>query len=80
VSLILSEAARPVGTGLLIGLAASVALERIVRFQVFGSAKLDPGMLAAVVALLVLVALFAVWSPARRAAGMHPVEALRHDG
>jgi putative ABC transport system permease protein len=80
VSLILSKAARPVGTGLLIGLAASVALERIVRFQVFGSAKLDPGMLAAVVALLVLVALFAVWSPARRAAGMHPVEALRHDG
>ncbi|HXJ41248.1 MAG TPA: ABC transporter permease [Bryobacteraceae bacterium] len=80
VILVLGKAARLVGAGLAVGLAGSLALERIIRFKVFGSATLDFAMVAEVSMALMAVALLAVWYPARRAAGMHPVDALRQDG
>jgi len=76
---VLRAAAKLAAIGLLIGLAGSIALERIVRFNVFGAAKFDAVSLAAVLVLLTAVALISAWLPARRAGKLDPVTALRHE-
>jgi ABC-type lipoprotein release transport system permease subunit len=47
--------------------------------MLFGVTANDPVTLAAGVALLLAIALAATWIPARRAAGVQPMEALRHE-
>jgi ABC-type antimicrobial peptide transport system permease subunit len=79
VSMILARSAKVVGIGLAIGLAVSVAAQQILRSEVFGTATLDWISIGAVVLLLSGVAFLASWAPARRAAKMHPVEALRYE-
>jgi putative ABC transport system permease protein len=76
---VLRAAARVAGAGLFIGLCGSIALEKLVRFSVFGAAKFDGVSLAAIIFALSGVALLAAWLPARRAATLDPVTALRHD-
>jgi predicted permease len=71
--------AKVAAIGLVIGLSGSVALERIVRFQVFAATAFDATALAGVVFVLSMVALLAAWLPARRAATLDPVTALRHE-
>jgi hypothetical protein len=65
--------------GLLIGLGGSFAVERIMRFSVFGKTSFDVGSIAGVVVVLSAVALLAAWLPARRAGKLDPVTALRQD-
>jgi putative ABC transport system permease protein len=77
--MILTQSARMVGIGLAIGLAGSLALERILRSRFFGSATLDGISATVVIAALAVVAMAASWAPARRAAKMHPVDALRYE-
>ena len=79
VNWVLRSAARVAAIGLLIGLAGSLALEKLVRINVFNSAKFDGSSLAAVIVLLSGVALLAAWLPARRAGKLDPVTALRHE-
>ena len=79
VAMVLERSARMVGIGLAVGLAGSLAAERIMSSEIFGSATLDWISVGAVVLALSGVALLASWSPARRAARMHPVEALRYE-
>lgn len=67
----------PVAAGLLIGLVAAIALGRFVEGLLFEVSPLDPGMLAGGVLLLALVAGAACAIPARRAARIDPVTALR---
>jgi len=76
---VLRTAAKLAAIGLLIGLSGSIALEKIVRFNVFGAAKFDAVSLAAVLVLLTAVALISAWLPARRAGKLDPVTALRHE-
>jgi putative ABC transport system permease protein len=76
---VLRSAGRVAGAGLLIGLCGSIALEKLVRSSVFGAAKFDGASLTAVILALSAVALLAAWLPARRAAKLDPVTALRHD-
>ena len=57
---------------------AWVAL-RILRHLVYGLSPYDPGTLVAAVAVLMLVAILAAWIPARRAARVDPMEALRSE-
>jgi putative ABC transport system permease protein len=74
---VLRAATRVAGVGLFLGLCGSIAIEKLVRFSVFGAAKFDAVSLTGVVIALSAVALLAAWLPARRAAALDPVTALR---
>jgi putative ABC transport system permease protein len=59
------------------GLAASVALGRLLSHRVHGISATEPGVLAGVLAVLALVSLAACYIPARRATRVDPIRALR---
>lgn len=65
--------------GLAIGLALAMVLSRFVAGFLYGLSPNDPATLAAVVALLGAVAFAAAYLPARRAARINPIEALRSE-
>ena len=65
--------------GLGLGVAASLALGPLVRGLLFGIGAADPGMFAAVAAVMLVVALAAFYIPARRAARIDPIIALRQE-
>ena len=65
-------------TGMAIGLAGSLAMSRVITYYVEGWDPNDPVAFAAVALILMAVALAACWRPARRATGIQPVNALRH--
>jgi putative ABC transport system permease protein len=64
-------------TGIALGLAASLALTRIMSALLFGVGPMDPATYATVSAGLAAVALLATWLPARRASRVDPITALR---
>ena len=63
-----------------LGVATALLVTRFVRSLLFGIAPSDPAVVWGATALVVLVALVASWFPARRAASVQPMEALRRDG
>jgi ABC-type antimicrobial peptide transport system permease subunit len=63
--------------GAAIGLAAAILGARWLESALFDVSATDPATLAAVTLLLLGVALIASWLPARRAAAVNPVEAIR---
>jgi predicted permease len=63
--------------GVVIGLATSVGLMRLMQSLLFGISPLDPVTYAAVPVVLVAATVLASYLPARRAAAVDPVEALR---
>jgi predicted permease len=65
------------GLGLVLGLAGALALGRFASSLLFGVTPWDPATLAAVTAVLLVIATFACLRPARRAAKVDPMEALR---
>jgi predicted permease len=65
------------GAGVAIGLAGALALGRLVEGMVFELKPGDPRVLAAAVAVLTIVAIAAALAPARRAASLDPMRALR---
>jgi predicted lysophospholipase L1 biosynthesis ABC-type transport system permease subunit len=75
--LILKEAGWLIAAGIAIGLACSLAAATLLRGLLFGVRAADPGTLAEVAAVLGVAALLASYIPARRAASVNPVEALR---
>ncbi len=77
VGLVLGGAFRLVAGGTIAGLVLSVALARLLRSVLFGVDPLDGSTLAATVATLVVVALAAAAIPARRAARIDPIDAMR---
>jgi len=66
-------------TGLAIGLPASLALGRIMSTVLLGVVSIDGGTFAAFASLLMVVSLLAGYFPARRAARLNPMLALRND-
>lgn len=65
------------GVGVVIGLGAAAALMRLMKTLLFGISPLDPLTFVAVPIILATAAVLASYLPARRAAGVDPVEALR---
>ena len=77
--LVLGYGARMAVAGAAAGLAAALALTRLMRNQLFGVSAHDPLTFAGVACLLLLVALAACYVPARRAMSVDPMVALRHE-
>ena len=65
--------------GVAIGLGAAFGLARFIATFLFGVGKWDPLVFVAVPATLTIVALIAVWLPARRASRIDPIIALRYE-
>jgi ABC-type antimicrobial peptide transport system permease subunit len=68
-----------VAAGLATGLLASFGLTRFLANQIWGVSPTDPWTFGAVAALMVVTGLAACWLPARRAASVDPLVALRYE-
>jgi putative ABC transport system permease protein len=75
--LVLSDASRIVGFGIMAGLAGAWALSSLLKSRLFGVDRLDPLSWAGAVVLLAFVALAASWLPIRAAMRVDPIETLR---
>ena len=76
-NMVVLQGMRLVVVGVVVGLAASFALSRLITAFLFGVTARDPLVFGAVPVVLAAVALFAVWLPARRASRVDPLIALR---
>jgi predicted permease len=76
---ILREALLLTTIGLAIGLPLALGVAQIIKSQLYGVAPTDPVTIGAVCFTLISVALLAAWLPARRAAKIDPMEALRYE-
>ncbi|HEY2121270.1 MAG TPA: ABC transporter permease [Candidatus Acidoferrum sp.] len=70
---------RLVAIGVAVGLIASVALGKIIATQLWGVSAYDPWTLMSVPVVLLITAFLACYIPARRAARVDPVIALRYE-
>jgi putative ABC transport system permease protein len=77
--MILGQGGKIALVGIVIGMVAAFALTRLMSGLLFSVSAGDPATFAAVAALLVLVALFACYIPARRAIRVDPMVALRYE-
>ncbi len=75
--LVLKHAAGLILAGVAFGLLGAFALRKVIASQLFGISPLDPATLALGILLVVLVPLVACYLPARRAARIDPMVALR---
>jgi predicted permease len=77
--MILRESTWLAMAGIVAGVCASLALTRLVKTMLYGIQPYDPLTITGGVLILLTVALAASWIPARRAARVQPMDALRHE-
>ncbi|MBL8167858.1 MAG: ABC transporter permease [Acidobacteria bacterium] len=77
--LVLRQAALLVTLGIVFGVAGAIALTRVMANQLFGISATDSVTFGLLSLLLAAIALLASWLPARRAAKVDPMIALRHE-
>jgi predicted permease len=77
--LVIGEGIKLTAIGCAVGLAASLALTRVIQTLLFGVSPTDPLTFVTSGLLLTAVALLACWLPARRAAQVDPMIALRYE-
>src|SRR5690242_14316730 len=79
VSLVVGRTLTAIASGLVIGLAAAVAVRRFLEGMLYGLTPLDPATFTAVAVTFGLIATVASYVPARRALRTDPVAALRSE-
>ena len=79
VSLVIGHGLRLSIGGIVLGVIAAIALTRVMASLLVGVTATDPATFASMAVLFTLVAAFAAWIPARRAAGLNPNVALRDE-
>jgi predicted permease len=77
--MVLRESTWLAGVGIVAGVGAALLLTRLVKSMLYGIQPYDLPTIAGGVSILLVVALASSWIPARRAAGVQPMEALRHE-
>jgi len=77
--LVFADGGRLIAIGLAVGVLCAFALGRLLRNHLFGVDSIDPASLAGVLFGFAVIALFACWLPARRAANTDPIVALRYE-
>ena len=75
--LIVNQGMRPVVIGLAIGIVSAFALGRLLTTQLYEVSAYNPALLAASTIFLAAIAFIACLVPARRAAHVDPIQALR---
>lgn len=73
---VIDRGLRPVVAGLIVGIALALATTRVLESQLYGVTPRDPLTLVGVAALLLAIALAAMYVPARRAMRVAPIVAL----
>ncbi len=76
-ALVLGQGLKLAGIGLLLGLVGAFGLTRLLYSLLYQIEPTDPATFAMVTLLLLAVAVFACWLPARRATNVDPMVALR---
>jgi putative ABC transport system permease protein len=79
IGLVLRQGMKLAGLGVLIGLLGASVLTNFIRSLLYGVGPADPLTFAVIPVLFLGVALLACWLPARRAASVHPMVALRYE-
>ena len=77
--LVVGQGARMVFVGVVVGVAAALGLTRLISNQLYGVSAHDPLTFAGVALVLLVVAVFACYIPARRATRIDPIVALRYE-
>jgi ABC-type antimicrobial peptide transport system permease subunit len=79
VRMVLAQMAWLTVIGVIVGLAGTVGLSRLVANQLYEISPRDPLTFSATAGVLIAVAVIAAWLPVRRAASVDPVLALRRE-
>jgi len=77
--MVIAEAGKLALAGIVAGIAAAIALSRLIQAQLFGVQAADPRILIGAAALLAAVAMGAAFLPGRRASRISPVQALKYE-
>jgi ABC-type antimicrobial peptide transport system permease subunit len=75
----LADGLLPVGAGIALGLAGTIASAQLLSSLLYGLTSTDPTIVAGAAGVLVAVAAAATWIPARRAARVDPATVLRNE-
>jgi putative ABC transport system permease protein len=78
-TLVVGEGLRLSAAGMIVGLAGAFAVTRVMASMLVGVNPTDPATFAAIVALFAAIAMMASWIPARRAARLDPMSAIREE-
>jgi putative ABC transport system permease protein len=78
-SMVIGMGLKLVGIGVALGLIASLAIGRVIATQLWGVSAYDPWTLLSVPIVLLITGMVACWLPARRAARVDPLVALRYE-
>jgi ABC-type antimicrobial peptide transport system permease subunit len=77
--LVVSECLIPILAGTIIGILAAIPLTRAIESILFGVARHDPVSILGSVLIFIIVSIAAAFIPARRAARLDPMRALRYE-
>ncbi len=77
IALVIGESLWPVLVGLTVGVAGALVISRSIESMLFGVSRIDPLSISVAAALFLVIAAIAALLPARRAARLEPVIALR---